>query len=160
MTDARPEPWDGDGGPVTTRVGDALIVTLPRELDDAALAALRTRVMAQLQRAGAIAVLFEASGLELLDAAEFTALAETARGAAWLGVRPLLVGLAPGLVRYVVEGGLDAAVFEGYATLDDALAALGATATAGRATRPRATRVAAAAPETDRSAPAGHDPPS
>lgn len=159
MTDARPEAWAGDGGPVTTRVGDALIVTLPRELDAAALAALRTRVMAQLQRARAVAVIYEASGLELLDAAEFTALAEAARGAAWLGVRPLLVGLAPGLVRYVVESGLDTAVFEGFATLDDALASLGATATAGWAARPRATRVAGAAPRPDRAPSAGDDPP-
>lgn len=126
MADARRDGWGTGGGPTVTRIGRALVVTLPRELDGEALAALRGRVLERLRGDRVRAVVFEASGLELLDGAEFAALAATARAAAWLGVRPLLVGLTPGVVRYLVDSGADTSGFEPFGTLDDALAALAA----------------------------------
>jgi anti-anti-sigma regulatory factor len=124
MAEREREAWTAGGGPTATRVGRALVVTLPRELDTAALAVLRGRVLERLRGDGVRAVVFEASGLELLDAEEFAALAATARAAAWLGVRPVLVGLTPGVVRYLVDTGADTSGFEPFGTLDDALAAL------------------------------------
>ena len=126
MAAARRETGSGGAGPTTTRVGAALVVTLPRELDDDALAALRGRTLDQARHAGVRAVVFEASGLDVVDAEEFGALAAIARAAAWLGVRPMLVGLSAGLVRYLVDADLDTSAFEPFGTLDDALAALGA----------------------------------
>lgn len=116
--------WSGGTAATTTRVGGALIVTLPRELDDAALTALRGRTLDQVRSAGVRAVVFEASGLDVVDAEEFGALAAVARAAAWLGVRPMLVGLSAGLVRYLVDAELDTSAFAPFGTLDDALAAL------------------------------------
>lgn len=116
--------WSAGSGPTATRVGRALVVTLPRELDAGALAVLRGRVLERLRGDGVRAVVFEASGLELIDAEEFAALAATARAAAWLGVRPVLVGLTPGVVRYLVDTGADTSGFEPFGTLDDALSAL------------------------------------
>ena len=120
------EAWSGGVGPTVTRVGRALVVALPRELDDDALAALRTRTLDQVRRAGIVAVVFEASGLDVVDAHEFRALAAVGRAVAWLGARPMLVGLSAGLVRYLVDADLDTSAFTPFGTLDDALAALGA----------------------------------
>jgi anti-anti-sigma regulatory factor len=117
----------GHGGPVTTRVGNAVVVTLPRELDDGTLHALRTSVMERLRQARVRAVVFEASGLDMIDAAEFEDLAAVARSASWLGVRPMLVGLSAGIVGYIVDAGLDTSAFEPYGTLDDALAVAAAS---------------------------------
>jgi len=121
--------WAEDGagsGPVATRVGPALVVTLPRELDDATLRALRGDVLDTLRRGRSRALVLEASGLELMDAEDFRRLTLVARTATLLGARPLLVGLSPGIVAYLVEAGVDTRGVQAYATLDDALVALGA----------------------------------
>ncbi len=132
----RRENGSGGAGPTVTRVGAALIVALPRELDDDALAALRGRTLDQVRHAGVRAVVFEASGLDVVDAQEFGALASVARAATWLGVRPMLVGLSAGLVRYLVDAELDTSAFAPFGTLDDALAALAAEEGAARHDEP------------------------
>ena len=66
----RSEAWSGGAGPTVTRVGDALIVALPRELDDDVLGALRSRTLDQVRQTGVRAVVFEASGLDVVDAAD------------------------------------------------------------------------------------------
>jgi anti-anti-sigma regulatory factor len=129
VSEPRAEGWVGEadgGGAVVTRIGGALVVTLPRELTDATLAALRGSLLAQLRAARARAIVFEASGLDMIDATEFAELSTVARSAAWLGVRPMLVGLSAGIVGYLVHTGVDTNAFEPYRTLEDALAALSA----------------------------------
>lgn len=124
MTDASHERWRTDAGPVITQIGAALVVTLPRELDDATLAALRAQVLERVRRVRCRALVFEASGLDVIDAVEFRDLAAVARGAGWLGVRPMLVGLSAGIVRYLVDVAADTSAFEPYGKLDDALVAI------------------------------------
>lgn len=122
-----------DTTPTITRVGSALVVTLPRELDDVALHGLRLDLLERVRRARVRWVVFEASGLELVDADEFAQLSTVARSASWLGARTALVGLSAGLVGYLVDEGVDTSAFRAYAGLDEALAAIGAaseTATA------------------------------
>ena len=124
--------WAEDGagnGPVATHVGPALVVTLPRELDGATLRALRGDVLDTLRRSRSTALVFEASGLDLIDAEDARQLTLVARTAALLGARPLLVGLSAGIVAYLVEAGVDTRGVSAYATLDDALVALGAVRT-------------------------------
>lgn len=121
--------WTDDGagsGPVATRVGPALVVTLPRELDEATLHALRGDVLDTLRRSRSRALVLEASALDLIDAEDFRQLTLVARTAALLGVSPLLVGLSAGVVAYLIDAGVDTRGVRAYATLDDALAALGA----------------------------------
>jgi len=121
--------WADDGagsGPVATRVGPALVVTLPRELDEATLRALRGDVLETLRRSRSRALVLEASGLDLIDAEDFRQLTLVARTAALLGVSPLLVGLSAGVVAYLIDAGVDTRGVRAYATLDDALVALGA----------------------------------
>jgi anti-anti-sigma regulatory factor len=115
----------GGPGPVVTRIGEALIVTLPGEIDDVTLRSLRSSVLDHVRRTRVRAVIFEASGLDLIDAAEFHALASVARGAVWLGVRAMLVGLSAGIVAYLVDAAVDTSAFEPFGTLDDALAVVG-----------------------------------
>jgi anti-anti-sigma regulatory factor len=124
VSEPRRDDAGGEGGPTTTRIGSALVVTLPRELDEAVFAALRTAVMEEARRPGTRALIFETSGLDLVDAAEFADLSAAARSAAWLGVRPMLVGLSAGLVAYLVDAGIDTGAFEPFGSLEDALAAI------------------------------------
>lgn len=114
------------GGPVVTRVGPALVVILPRELDDVTLHALRGEVLDALRRDRSRALVLEASGLDLVDTHDVRELVLVARAAALLGVRPLLVGLSAGIVAFVVDAAIDMRGLEAFATLDDALHALGA----------------------------------
>lgn len=123
MSEPRGEGLGGEGGPTTTRIGSALVVTLPRELDEAVFTALRTTVLEGARRPGTRALVFETSGLDLIDAEEFAGLSAVARSAAWLGVRPMLVGLSAGLVAYLVDAGVDTSAFEPFGSLEDALAA-------------------------------------
>jgi len=133
MARPRSEPWQTDTGPpVATRIGQALVVTLPRELSDDILAALRLDVMERIRRTRTRALIFEASGLDVIDATEFRGLAAVARSATWLGVRPMLVGLSAGIVGYIVEAAVDTSDFEPFGTLDDALGTLGRSAAAER----------------------------
>ncbi len=120
--------WADDAGPVATRVGQALIVTLPRELDDDVLRSLRATVMDGIRRTRTRALVFEASGLDVVDAVEFAGLAAVARSAVWLGVRAMLVGLSAGVVGYLVDVAADTSDFEPFGTLDDALVAVAAEA--------------------------------
>ena len=113
-------------GPVVTRVGPALVVILPRELDDATLRSLRGEVLDALRRDRSRALVLEASGLDLVDTEDVRQLVLVARAAALLGVRPLLVGLSAGIVAFVVEAAIDTSGLDAFATLDDALHALGA----------------------------------
>ena len=155
MSERRAEDWVGEtdgsaavtdgsavltdsGGAVATRIGPALIVTLPRELTDATLASLRGGVMVRLRHARARAIVFEASGLDTIDATEFADLSAVARTSAWLGVRPMLVGLSAGIVSYLVNAGIDTSAFEPYGTLDDALATIAPEAAGGGAVAPAA----------------------
>jgi anti-anti-sigma regulatory factor len=138
--DASGIPSDAGAAAVATRIGATWIVTLPRELSDATLASLRGDVVARLTRARAHAIVFEASGLDTIDAAEFADLSTVARTAAWLGMRPMLVGLSAGIVAYLVNAGVDTSAFEPYGTLDDALATVAAAAGArGTPDEPEAT---------------------
>lgn len=111
--------------PTAAQVGPALVVTLPAELGDEAFAMLRETVLERVRNERHRALVLEASGLELIDAHEFMALAAVARSAAWLGARVLLVGLRPGIVAYLVDVAADTRAFQPFATLDDALAELG-----------------------------------
>ncbi|MBW6456742.1 MAG: hypothetical protein K0A98_12740 [Trueperaceae bacterium] len=127
MAEPRSDGWVGEadgGAAVATRIGRALIVTLPRELSDATLASLRGGMLERLRASRARAIVFEASGLDIIDAHEFADLSAVARTAAWLGVRPLLVGLSAGIVGYLVNAGVDTSAFEAHGTLEDALATL------------------------------------
>ncbi len=127
MSEPRGGGWGAEsesGAAVVTRIGSALIVTLPRDLTDATLASLRGGVIARLRHGRARAIVFEASGLDTIDTAEFADLSAVARTSAWLGVRAMLVGLSAGIVAFLVNAGVDTSAFEPYATLDDALAAL------------------------------------
>jgi anti-anti-sigma regulatory factor len=137
MGDADGGSWASDVGPVATRVGQALIVTLPRELDDATLRALRTTVLEGIRRSRTAALVFEASGLDVVDAVEFAGLAAIARSAVWLGVRALLVGLSAGVVAYLVDVAADTSAFEPFGTLDDALVSVAAAAPRTAAPTPR-----------------------
>ncbi len=65
-------------------------------------------------------VVFDLSGLAMLDAYEFEGLARVARMCSIMGARPILVGLAPGIVSALVESGVPTQGLEVALTLDRA----------------------------------------
>lgn len=107
--------------PTVTRIRGALVVTLPPELSEAAFRALRGPVLQRIQGTSTTALIFECSGLDLLDAGEFAALSAVARTAGLLGVRTMIVGLGAGIVSHLVHANVDTSAFTGYGSLDDAL---------------------------------------
>jgi len=125
MEPRRTDQRDRDAATIT-RVGPALVLTLPREIDETTLRELRLQVAERLQHTRCGAIVIEASGMDVIDVAEFAELSAVARAARWFGARTLLVGLSAGIVGYLVDAEADTSAFEPHLSLDDALAALNA----------------------------------
>lgn len=113
---------DGPAGVAATRVGRALVVTLPSELSDGTFRTLRGAVLDRLQARPTTDLIFECSGLEVIDASDFASLTALANAGRLLGVRPVVVGLRAGIVAYLVDAGVDTSSFTALRDLDDALA--------------------------------------
>jgi rsbT antagonist protein RsbS len=107
-------------GVTTTRVRGCLVVTLPQDLSTA-LDEIRDVVLAGVRNAGAKAVVLELSAVRVMDCFEFDALRALVEMARMLGARPVLVGLSPGIVAYLVNNNANTRGLEVERGLEDAL---------------------------------------
>lgn len=93
---------NGDGRVVLQRIGNAVLVPVHGPITDDLLQALRRELLAHLQRAGARGVVFDMSGVEVMDADDFERLRRVAVSASLMGATVLLAcvqaGVAAGLV--------------------------------------------------------------
>src|SRR5215468_7484988 len=97
-----------EGRFVLTRIGQTLVVTLEGTADAGTLSAAGDIIADMHARQGAESVVFEVSGCEVIDLAEFVGLQKLVRTMEWLGLRCVLAGLRPGIVAYLASAGISA----------------------------------------------------
>ena len=79
------------------------------------------------------AIVFDMTALKYADASEFRAVAAAAEAVAILGIKPLMVGLNPGIIMHLVQSDVDAGCLQAFLDLSDALRHLGLTAAGSHA---------------------------
>ena len=104
-----------------TRVGNNLVVALPADLNDSALEQVRACALAQVHRQPTQAVIFECSAVRYMDREEFEQLCALFRVVTMLGTQACLVGLGPGIVKYLVMANVDSAGVLAFLDLNEAL---------------------------------------
>ena len=93
-------------GAVLSRVRGTIVVTFQGAAQADTLVAASQALMAELGQRHAESVVFEISGCEVIDLAEFNALRKLMQQVQWLGVRSMIAGLRPGIVAYLVSAGV------------------------------------------------------
>ncbi len=101
-----------------------LVATLQVDLARGVLQLFQQDLLDQLASTRAKRVIFDCSGLQILDPEEFQGLQRIAAMARLLGARVVLAGLRPGVVAALITMGEDAKGMLTALTLDDALLAL------------------------------------
>lgn len=113
----------GSGRSVSsTRIGSCLIVTAPDDLGGDALALLEKTTLEAIHGVATRAVMFELGGVQFMDTEEFLSLKLIAQMVKRLGTTPILVGLRPGIVAYLVQADVDVAGIQAALGLNEAFA--------------------------------------
>ena len=107
---------------IATRVRSCLFITLPADLLPEVIDSARTVTLESLHRGGSRVVVFELSAVQVMDREDFESLLEITAMARLLGVRPMWVGLRPGIVMHLAEVDVDTSDIEAVRDLEEALA--------------------------------------
>lgn len=86
-----------------TVFSNCLVATLPQEAGIPVLEELRGSMLEALESANRRAVIFDLTGVQLLESSEFAHLSESGRMAELLGARACIAGLRPTVVAYLVS---------------------------------------------------------
>ena len=117
--------WDTAGVVVATRINDCVVVTAPGDLGRGRMSELERVAVEYIVADQTIAVIFELSGVQFMDSLEFEEFKAVMHMVQHLGVQPMLVGLRPGIIAYLVETDVDISGLSAALSLNDALAMLG-----------------------------------
>jgi rsbT co-antagonist protein RsbR len=101
-----------------------LVAPLIGVLDGDRAATLADNVLAMVERKGARQVIFDATGVPLVDTQVAQVLLQTAAAVRLLGGQPLLVGIRPEVAQTIITLGLDLAAIATYPNLPAAVAAI------------------------------------
>jgi rsbT antagonist protein RsbS len=101
-------------------MGGCLVATLQFDLDRGAQERFRHDLLTQLDATRTRQVIFDCSGIEVLDGEDFAALRRTIDMAGWLGARTVIAGLRPGVVSALIDLDVDVEGLNTALTLDDA----------------------------------------
>ena len=93
-----------------------LVASIQVDISDAVLVGFRAQLLELLQSSGAVGVILDMSGVEVLDLDEFEALQQTMDMAQLMGARTVFSGFRPGVVSALLE--LDADTRGTYAALN------------------------------------------
>lgn len=95
------------------------------DLSPAVLGQLRTDLLQCVEQSKASGVILDISGLEVMDAEEFSELRRTMQMASVMGAHPILCGLNYGVVSALVDLGVSIDDIDVVRSLDDAFMLLG-----------------------------------
>jgi anti-anti-sigma regulatory factor len=109
---------------VVTKINNVLIVTLPNELSRNNLDQVRTKTLAGLTASEVKAVVFECSALEYLDLYEFFELKNVFELSRILGIKPYLVSLSPGIIKFLIASDAEIDSINAFLSLNEALSFL------------------------------------
>src|SRR5262249_23944265 len=115
------------GAPVLPVLPGVLVAPLVGVLDGDRAAMLADNVLAMVEREGARQVIFDITGVPLVDTQVAQVLLQPAAAVRVLGGQPLLVGIRPEVAQTIITLGLDLAAVATYPNLQEAVAAILAT---------------------------------
>jgi anti-anti-sigma regulatory factor len=101
-----------------------VMASIQADLTDEVLLRFRDDLLRRIRDNGSHGVIFDLSGLVLLDSHEFAGLRKIMTMSGIMGACPVLVGLRPGVVSALVEAGADVDDIQAAASLDEAFALL------------------------------------
>ena len=112
-----------DAPRVAMQVNRGIIVSsVQTDLTEPVLARFQDELLAKIHRIGARGVVFDLSGIDLLDSVEFQGLRRILKMAELLGARTVISGLRPGIVSSLVDANADTEGVEATLQTDDAIA--------------------------------------
>ncbi len=103
-----------------------LVVSIQIDLDDAVLERFKNELLEKLRYTQVGGVIFDISGLDLLDAHEFSGLRACMAMSQLMGTRTILVGVNAGIASSLVDLDVDVANLTATRTLERALDLLAA----------------------------------
>src|SRR5262249_41900481 len=103
------------------KIKEILIVTVPSDPDDSAVAALQDRVLTRLEIHQAKGVVLDLSAVETFDSFFARTVAETAQMISLMGGRTIIVGMRPAVAITTTQIGLALGGIETALTVDRAL---------------------------------------
>lgn len=104
-----------------THIKNNLVVTLPVDLSDGALDQVRSVTLDAIQDNPIVAVIFECSALKFIDINEFDDLKSICSMTGVLGVVPILTGLKPEIIKYLILADIDCSGIRAFLGLNEAL---------------------------------------
>ena len=104
-----------------TNIKNNLVVTLPVDLSGSNLDQVRSVTLDAIQESTIHAVIFECSSMKFIDANEFDALKSICDMSDVLGAKPILTGLRPEIIKYLILADLDCSGIRAFLGLNEAL---------------------------------------
>ncbi len=108
-------------------VHGCVVASIQIDLTPDVLRQFRADLLARVQASEAEGVIFDVSGIEILDLEDFDALRQTMVMAEIMGARSILSGLKPGVVSALIDLGADPEGVNAVLNLDDAFQLLDGT---------------------------------
>ena len=99
---------------------DSLIASIQVELNQEVLDQFQKDLLLQIQTTHAHAVIFDLSGLDIIDSREFESISRTMKMAQLMGAITVLAGLQPGVASSLTELEVDTKDLLAARTLEDA----------------------------------------
>ena len=103
---------------------NCIVASIQVDLTQSVLHNFRVDLLEFLQRSGAQAVIFDLSGLEILDLEEFEALRHTMSMVSLMGAKSIVAGMRPGVVSALIALNADIDGILAAFNLDDAFSQL------------------------------------
>lgn len=103
------------------RVREVLLVTMPADPDDATVTALQERVLQELEKREAKAVVLDISSVETLDSFFARTVTETAQMVGLMGGRTIIAGMQPNVAVTATQIGLTLGRIESALNIERAL---------------------------------------
>lgn len=104
-----------------TNIKNNLVVTLPFDLSGSALDQVRSATLGAIQESTIHAVIFECSSMKFIDANEFDILKSICAMSDVLGAKPILTGLRPEIIKYLILADMDCSGIRAFLGLNEAL---------------------------------------
>jgi anti-anti-sigma regulatory factor len=101
-----------------------VMASIQVDLTDEVLGRFRDDLLYRVSETDSHGVIFDLSGLVVLDSYEFAGLRKIMAMSAIMGAAPVLVGLRPGVVSALIEAGADVDDIQAASSLDAAFALL------------------------------------
>ena len=101
-----------DNSIVINKLDNTLLATVPPLLSENTLVQLQDELLDRISQTDVSFILCDFSGVELLDAQEYSRLTNTLKMASLMGAETILVGLSPGIAAMIVDHDIDIDTFQ------------------------------------------------